>query len=65
MISSLNLNQSLQTDLVAKSNKSKTDPNLKTAQKSDRVAEITKMIADGSYKLDVSKTAKAVAETLI
>lgn len=34
------------------------------SKQSDKVSQITAAIADGSYKVDISKTAKAIADTI-
>jgi len=38
---------------------------IKKTQKSGRVEEIKKQIAVGTYKIDIEKTAKALAKTLL
>lgn len=65
MIGSLKSNSGLQTNLISKTNEIKKDPVVNSAEKNDRVASIAAAIADGSYKLDMSKTARAIAQTLI
>ncbi|CAD7287026.1 flagellar biosynthesis anti-sigma factor FlgM [Campylobacter suis] len=64
MISSLGINQGLQTGLINKSTDVKKTSDVSQSEKSDKVAQISEAIANGSYKIDISKTARAIAQTL-
>ncbi|MGG7073284.1 flagellar biosynthesis anti-sigma factor FlgM [Campylobacter sp. 9BO] len=64
MISSLSINQGLQTGLINKSTDVKKTSDVSQSEKSDKVAQISEAIANGSYKIDISKTARAIAQTL-
>ncbi|MGG7048054.1 MULTISPECIES: flagellar biosynthesis anti-sigma factor FlgM [unclassified Campylobacter] len=64
MISSLGVNQGLQTGLINKSTDLKKTSDVSQSEKSDKVAQISEAIANGSYKIDISKTARAIAQTL-
>ncbi|KEA46509.1 flagellar biosynthesis anti-sigma factor FlgM [Campylobacter mucosalis] len=66
MISSLSVKSGVQTNLLNKTNDVKKEPSVEVNKKEEsRVAKIASAIADGSYELDMKKTAKAIADTLL
>jgi anti-sigma28 factor (negative regulator of flagellin synthesis) len=62
MISRIGLNQS---NLISTQPDKKEVKKTENAQKSGRVEEIKKQIQNGTYKIDIDKTAKALAKTLL
>ncbi|GAX87666.1 conserved hypothetical protein [Lebetimonas natsushimae] len=62
MISRIGLNQ---TNLVSTQPDKKNIKKTQNTEKSGRVEEIKKQIESGTYKIDLDKTAKALAKTLL
>jgi anti-sigma28 factor (negative regulator of flagellin synthesis) len=61
MITKIGLNQ---TNLISTQPDKKTKK-IQNTQKSGRVEEIKKQIENGTYKIDLNKTAKAFAKSLL
>jgi anti-sigma28 factor (negative regulator of flagellin synthesis) len=62
MISRIGLNQ---TNLISTQPDKKEVKKTENSQKSGRVEEIKKQIQNGTYKIDLDKTAKALAKHLL
>jgi anti-sigma28 factor (negative regulator of flagellin synthesis) len=62
MISRIGLNQ---TNLISTQPDKKEIKKTDNTQKSGRVEEIKKQIENGTYKIDLDKTAKALAKNLL
>jgi anti-sigma28 factor (negative regulator of flagellin synthesis) len=62
MISKIGLNQ---TNLISTQPDKKEVKKTQNLQKSGRVEEIKKQIQNGTYKIDLDKTAKALAKHLL
>jgi anti-sigma28 factor (negative regulator of flagellin synthesis) len=62
MISRIGLSQ---TNIISTQPDKKEVKKTQNSQKSGRVEEIKKRIENGTYKIDLDKTAKALAKTLL
>ncbi|CAD7287733.1 hypothetical protein LMG7974_00614 [Campylobacter majalis] len=66
MISSVNISSGLNPSLSNK-NLVKKEPIAQQSEmvKNDKISEIAKQINEGSYELDMKKTARAILDTLV
>ncbi|MGP1484694.1 MAG: flagellar biosynthesis anti-sigma factor FlgM [Campylobacter sp.] len=67
MIGTLGAKVGISTAQISRTNDIKRSSGIESAneKKNDKVSQIAKSIADGTYKVDLSKTAKAIADTLM
>ena len=67
MIGTLGAKPGMSPQQITRSNDVKKSENMEKTQgkEESKVAKIAEQIANGTYKLDMSKTAKAVADTLL
>ena len=64
MITPLNQRPNYQANTLNKNSDARVDKEVKTNENA-RVKEIADAIANGTYQVDISKTAKAVADALL